>query len=29
VPMAARAEGLEYPDLVLEILAHASLKVRE
>jgi D-alanine-D-alanine ligase len=28
VPMAAKAEGLEYADLVLEILAHATLGVR-
>jgi len=28
VPMAARAEGVDYADLVLEILAHASLEVR-
>jgi D-alanine-D-alanine ligase len=28
VPMAAQAEGVEYSDLVLEILAHASLEVR-
>lgn len=28
VPMAAKAEGIEYPDLVLEILAHAALGVR-
>ena len=27
VPMAAKAVGLSYADLVLEILAHASLKV--
>lgn len=27
VPMAARAVGMSYSDLVLEILAHASLKV--
>jgi len=29
VPMAARAEGIDYADLVLEILAHAALGVRE
>lgn len=29
VPMAARAEGMDYADLVLEILAHAALGVRE
>ena len=28
VPMAARAEGIDYADLVLEILSHASLGVR-
>ena len=28
VPMAARAEGVDYADLVLEILAHAALEVR-
>ncbi len=28
VPMAAKAEGIDYADLVLEILAHASLGVR-
>ena len=28
VPMAARAEGVDYADLVLEILTHASLEVR-
>jgi D-alanine-D-alanine ligase len=28
VPMAARAEGMDYADLVLEILAHAALGVR-
>lgn len=28
VPMAARAEGIEYPDLVLEILSYAALGVR-
>ena len=28
VPMAARAEGIDYPDLVLQILAHAALGVR-
>jgi D-alanine-D-alanine ligase len=28
VPMAARAEGLSYADLVLEILSHATLGVR-
>jgi len=28
VPMAAKAEGIEYPDLALEILAHAALGVR-
>ena len=27
VPMAAKAVGMSYADLVLEILAHASLKV--
>lgn len=29
VPMAAKAVGLDYADLVLEILSHASLKVPE
>jgi len=29
VPIAARAEGLDYADLVLEILAHAALEVRK
>lgn len=29
VPMAAAAEGIDYADLVLEILAHAALGVRE
>jgi D-alanine-D-alanine ligase len=29
VPMAARAEGMDYADLVLEILSHAALGVRE
>jgi D-alanine-D-alanine ligase-like ATP-grasp enzyme len=29
VPMAARAEGIDYADLVLEILSHAALGVRE
>lgn len=29
VPMAARADGIEYADLVVEILAHAALGVRE
>ncbi len=28
VPMAAKAEGVEYADLVLEILSHAALEVR-
>ena len=28
VPMAARADGIEYADLVVEILAHAALGVR-
>ncbi len=28
VPMAARAEGIDYADLVLEILSHAALGVR-
>jgi D-alanine-D-alanine ligase len=28
VPMAAKADGMDYPDLVLEILAHAALGVR-
>jgi D-alanine-D-alanine ligase len=29
VPMAAKAEGIDYADLVLEILQHAALEVRE
>jgi len=29
VPMAAKADGIDYADLVLEILAHAALGVRE
>jgi D-alanine-D-alanine ligase len=29
VPIAARAAGMDYADLVLEILAHAALGVRE
>ncbi|HUL63422.1 MAG TPA: D-alanine--D-alanine ligase [Burkholderiaceae bacterium] len=29
VPMAAKAVGMSYPDLVLDILSRASLKVRE
>jgi D-alanine-D-alanine ligase len=28
VPMAAKAEGIEYADLVLEILSHAALEIR-
>jgi D-alanine-D-alanine ligase len=28
VPMAAKAEGVDYADLVLEILSHAALEVR-
>ncbi len=29
VPMAAKAEGMDYADIVLEILSHAALGVRE
>jgi D-alanine-D-alanine ligase len=29
VPMAARAEGMDYADIVLEILSRAALGVRE
>ena len=28
VPMAAKAEGMSYEDIVLEILSHAALGVR-